>query len=385
MCHLLYLGGLVFSDASKLFGISADSVPVISCVISAFVTAVFWATSFAAGLLTVSTASLLSAKAFSRPSTSLISDPARNLFRIACHIQVFALSRWLHCQLSTMNLLRVYYGVFPTSISLGKLGTSSQSWWDQAPLPIERYAVGFGISSAAVLALIPLSWNHSWEASSIQGSPPGRPAISLKIPKDLSYRSCSEIYYTLLEFVKRICLGIVAGAYMNNWSSKSTTIILLSTTSFQLFFLVLKKPFIKKRVQLVEFILVASCFVLLEKEFSAGAESKNGIFMVLLFLVAFFALMTNECGGGETLETSSSAGRSRSSGSRSSGTADKPWLKQLRELAKSSFSTEGSGTPNDPSSSRTKWSGFWNRNRSGISSKNSSSDSSQNQKDCTKT
>ncbi|KAK3228156.1 hypothetical protein Dsin_008018 [Dipteronia sinensis] len=71
------------------------SVPVISCVISAFVTAVFWATSFAAGLLTLSTASLLSAKAFSRPSTSLISDPARNLFRIACHIQVFALSRWL--------------------------------------------------------------------------------------------------------------------------------------------------------------------------------------------------------------------------------------------------------------------------------------------------
>ncbi|KAK0586982.1 hypothetical protein LWI29_015674 [Acer saccharum] len=92
MCHLLYLGSLVFSDASKLFGISADSVPVISCVISAFVTAVFWATSFAAGLLTVSTASLLSAKAFSRPSTSLISDPARNLFRIACHIQV------LHCR-----------------------------------------------------------------------------------------------------------------------------------------------------------------------------------------------------------------------------------------------------------------------------------------------
>ncbi|KAK0586293.1 hypothetical protein LWI29_004405 [Acer saccharum] len=152
MCHLLYLGGLVFSDASKLFGISADSVPVISCVISAFVTAVFWATSFAAGLLTVSTASLLSAKAFSRPSTSLISDPARNLFRIACHIQVFALSRWLHCQLSTMNLLGVYYGVFPTSISLGKLGTSSQSWWDQAPC---RWSVTLlGLASLLLLFLL---------------------------------------------------------------------------------------------------------------------------------------------------------------------------------------------------------------------------------------
>ncbi|KAK0587702.1 hypothetical protein LWI29_027268 [Acer saccharum] len=287
---------------------------------------------------------------------------------------------------------------------------------------MERYAVGFGISSAAVLALIPLSWNHSWEASSIQGSPPGRPAISLvsryysgnswsrfqvgiipiskvivssplmmkqKIPKDLSYRSCSEIYYTLLESVKRICLGIVAGAYMNNWSSKSTTIILLSITSFQLFFLVLKKPFIKKRVQLVEIILVAcevgvfaSCFVLLEKEFSAGAESLKIVSYGFLLTVLPKNLTKNvqskfplnRSGGGETLETSSSAGRSRSSGSRSSGTADKPWLKQLRELAKSSFSTEGSGTLNDPSSSRTKWSGFWNRNRSGSSSKNSSSD-----------
>ncbi|KAK0587781.1 hypothetical protein LWI29_028925 [Acer saccharum] len=239
-----------------------------------------------------------------------------------------------------------------------------------------------------------------------------------------------RIYYTLLESVKRFCLGIVAGAYMNDWSTKTPAIILLSITSFQLFFLVLKKPFIKKRVQLVVIISVAcevgmfaSCFVLLEKEFSAGAESKIGIFMVILFLAAFFALMTNEwyalyrqtkkldpdeksfltglkivsygflltvlpqnltknirskfplnrSGGGETLETSSSAGRNGSSGSRSSGTTDKPWLKQLRELAKSSFSREGSGTPNDPSSSWTNWSGFWNRNRSGSSSSDSKS------------
>lgn len=241
-----------------------------------------------------------------------------------------------------------------------------------------------------------------------------------------------RIYYTLLESVKRISLGVMAGAYMDDWSSKTPTIILLSITSFQLFFLVLKKPFIKKKVQLVEIIstacqvgVFASCFALLDKEFSPGAESKIGIFMVLLFLIGFFALMANEWyalykqtkkldlddnsfitglkivsygfllillpqyftkdleskfplnrRAGETVETSSSADRNRSSGSRSSGTGDRPWLKQLRDMAKSSFTKEGSGNPNDPSpsTSRPKWSGFWSRNRSGSSSVNSSSD-----------
>lgn len=44
----------------------------------------------------------------------------------------------------------------------------------------------------------------------------------------------------------------------------------------------------------------------------------------------------------------------------SSAATDKPWLKQLSEIAKSSFSKEGSGVMNDPSSShtRTRWSRF---------------------------
>ncbi|KAL4347551.1 hypothetical protein GQ457_17G027120 [Hibiscus cannabinus] len=41
----------------------------------------------------MSTASLQSVGAFSRPSSSFSSDPARILFRSACHIQVFALIR----------------------------------------------------------------------------------------------------------------------------------------------------------------------------------------------------------------------------------------------------------------------------------------------------
>lgn len=238
-----------------------------------------------------------------------------------------------------------------------------------------------------------------------------------------------RIYYTLLESVKRVSLGIVAGAYSRNWSSRTPTIALLCITSFQLFFLVLKKPFIKKKVQLVEIISVSSevgifatCLVLLEKEFSVEGEKKLGIFMLLLFLVGFIAQMINEWyalyaqtkrldlaeksflaglktalfgllilfiprkmikhiegrfsvtqrGDGETPDANSLGERYRSSGSRSSGTTEKPWLKQLRELAKASFSKEGSGSANDPSTSKTRWSGIWGSKKSGSSSVNSS-------------
>ncbi|KAJ6294086.1 hypothetical protein OIU76_022213 [Salix suchowensis] len=242
-----------------------------------------------------------------------------------------------------------------------------------------------------------------------------------------------RIYYTLLETVKRVCLGILAGVYLDSWSSKTPTVVLLSITSFQLFFLVLKKPFIKKKVQLVEIISIscqvgvfATCFILLEKELSTSEETKVGIFMIALFLIGFFAQMVNEWyalyrqvkrldpsekyfltglkiasigflmlfiskrmsqdlesklpakrrSDGETVgETGSSADRNKSSGTWSSGSPDKPWQKQLRELARASFTKERSGSRNDPSTSRTKWSGVWTNKSSGSSSHKTSSDS----------
>jgi hypothetical protein len=241
-----------------------------------------------------------------------------------------------------------------------------------------------------------------------------------------------RIYYTLLESVKRVSLGILAGAYLDNWSSKTPTVVLLSITFFQLFFLVLKKPFIKKKVQLVEIISItsqvsifATCFILLEKKLSTREETRVGIFMILLFLIGFLAQMVNEWyalyrqikwldpseqyfltglktasigfllffiprrlsqnlesklparqhGDRETGgETGSSVDRNKISGSKGSGTPDKPWQKQLRELARASFSKERSGSQNDPSTSRTKWSGFWTNKWSGSSSQKTSSD-----------
>ena len=67
-----------------------------------------------------------------------------------------------------------------------------------------------------------------------------------------------RIYYTLLESVRRVLLGVMAGAYMENSSSTIPSILFLSITCFQLFFLVLEKPFIKKNIQLVEIMSISS-------------------------------------------------------------------------------------------------------------------------------
>ncbi|XP_076928180.1 uncharacterized protein LOC143592048 [Bidens hawaiensis] len=243
-----------------------------------------------------------------------------------------------------------------------------------------------------------------------------------------------RIYYIFIESVKRVTLGILMGTFSRNGYSETPAKTLLCVTSFQLFFMVLKKPFIKKKVQLVEIISVSSqvvifaiCLVLLRKNLSTHDQTKIGITMVCLFLFAFVAQILNEwnsllcrmkqldpnneslftglkiaswgilllfvpskfmknvesqfplkgrqCGG-----TTVPIGRFRSS------TPEQTWMKQLRDLAKSSFSRQGSGRgcggtptdPSDPSSSRTKWSGFWTGMRSGTcssSQKTSSSDS----------
>ncbi|KAK6249525.1 hypothetical protein SCA6_003530 [Theobroma cacao] len=635
--------------ASNVLQVRHYSIPIISSVISIFATAAFLLTCFAAGLLTMSTASLQSVGAFSRPSLSLSSDPARILFRSACHIQVFALSRWLavtlpveyyelarslewsipyfslpwetgHIQpvmmgsspsdgsnsffsraydweisnsfqpkqeefkvaanvyglpLSAMEyrsffenqsmkpeadyildklhsngwrdfdrslfwlaviggslvLLHVFlyfilkckrrdfekqgsYGalIFPrfeiflvilalpcicqasaalvaggtpsgvvvgilllgvvafvllslllflsVGITLGKLlqykevhREGQQFHWYQ---DIIRVTLGPGkrgqwtwkkkANSVHLTMFGPLFEDlrgpPKYMVSQISGDNPSRQGDRIIASDDETEDAEApfiqklfgilRIYYTLLESVKRVSLGVLAGAYLNNWLSKTPVVILLCITSFQLFFLVLKKPFIKKKVQLVEIIslscevgMFATCFVLLEKEFSAGGETKIGIFMLMLFLFGFLAQMITEWyalyeqtkqidtarnsfltglkiasigfllyfipqklmksfesnfpafqrGGEVTADTGVPSDRMRStSGSRSSGTPEKPWPKQLREMAKASFSKDGSKVPTDPSSSGTKWSGFWGTKRSGSSSLSSSSD-----------
>ncbi|EMS45293.1 hypothetical protein TRIUR3_28115 [Triticum urartu] len=80
------------------------SVPASSSSIAIIATVIFAATAIVATLLTVSTSSLIASGAMARPSSYSISEPSRNLLRMACHIQIFALSRWL-----SINLPVEYY------------------------------------------------------------------------------------------------------------------------------------------------------------------------------------------------------------------------------------------------------------------------------------
>lgn len=651
--------------ASNVIQVRHYSLPMISTVFCIFVTALFVATSLVAGLLTVSTASLQAAGAYPRSSPSLTSNPTRNLFRIACYIQVFALSRWLavtlpveyyeftrgiewsvpyfslpwesdhsqpvifssntstssHFFRSRINSSSVAHTIQPSEKgNFEKAGVvygapltameyqtyfESQNFIPEAryisdperstgwksfgrsmfwlaviggslillhtvlllvlkfrksyakgksygALVLPRFEIflmilavpcicfasaaiikgrttsgsiigvllliftsslllslflflSFGITLAKLLQykevhrvgqkfhwyqeLIRVTlgpgkrgqWTWKSEPNSnylakcgplfedLRGPPKYMLSMisgGTRTPLDPIIASDDEtedaeapliqkvfgilrIYYTLLESIRRFILGILAGLYLENSSSKAPTTILLCITSFQLFFLVLKKPYIKKKVQLVEILSIAcevgmfaTILSLSEMNLSIQGERGVGIFLLSLFMLGFLALMANEWyalykqitkldteqnsffvglraatvgfalyfvpekivknlekwlpedkGRRESGESnrlnSTSTERYRSSGSRSStSTSDKPWIKQLREMAKASFK-EGSGGGNAnanananangvdeaSTSNTTRWSGFW-RGRSGSSSnsKTTSSD-----------
>ncbi|GER38508.1 flagellar L-ring protein [Striga asiatica] len=227
-----------------------------------------------------------------------------------------------------------------------------------------------------------------------------------------------RIYYTLIEIVKRVTIGIFAGAYSEIWSSRTPTITLLCMTSFQLFFIVLKKPFIKKKVQLIEIISVSSQVsifaffaVFLDRDFSPEGERRLGISMLLVFLLSFLAEIANEWVALymqiKRLDPSTNSflhglkmafvgfflfvgpqgltkrltrrfpisnETSRSINSRVSG--ERPWLRQIRELARSSLSKDRNKTTSisEPSTSKSRWSGLWKNKRSGSSSASTSTD-----------
>ncbi|KFK34118.1 hypothetical protein AALP_AA5G103800 [Arabis alpina] len=641
--------------ASNILEVKHYSVPVISSVISWVSMYIFLVTSFVAGLLTLSTTSLYSLGAFPRPSPYLISDPTRNLFRTACHIQFFALSRWLpvtlpvdyyefarsiqwiipyfplpweakhneqimvasspfigpHSFISTTPNNRLYpqtssnaeavYGLPLTAMEYRLffetpnlkpeaehiLGLPHHTVWRDfyrimfwiaivggslvllhiflslilkfkkahtekkrsfgafvfprfelflliLALPsvckaarslIQGYfkhqgaaeaSVIVGILVLCIVALLLLAlflflsvgitfgkllqykeihqegqnfhwyqelirvtlgpgkrgqWTWKREENSvyltrlgpvfedlrgppkymltqISGSNPLKQRDDRIIASDDETEDAEapciqklfgilRIYYTFLETVKRVCLGIIAGAFLDNETAKTPIVVLLSITSFQLFFLVLKKPFIKKKVQLVEIISIAcqvgvfaSCLMLLAKDFEEACGKKLGIFMVILFLIGFITQMCNEwyalykqtkrldqinrsfvsglkmfiiglaalilpqklvknkipaaqlegrssSNGGGTPFAAADNRYGNSSGSRSSGSLDKPWLRQIREMAKASFTRDGSNSkvPSDPSGSKSGWSNsIWGTKTSGSSSKDSSSD-----------
>ncbi|XP_010426289.1 PREDICTED: uncharacterized protein LOC104711297 isoform X2 [Camelina sativa] len=615
--------------ASNILEVKHYSLPMLSSVVSWVSTYIFVVTSFIAGFLTLSTTSLYSLGAFPRPSPYLISDPTRNLFRTACHIQLFALTRWLPVtlpvdyfefvrgiqwiipyfplpwetnhkeQIMTSNNAESVFGLPLTAMEYRfffetpnlkpeaehVLGLPHSTVWRDfyrimfwiaiiggslvllhiflslllkfkkahtekkrsfgafvfprfelflliLALPsickaarslIQGYfkhqgaaeaSVIVGILVLCVVAVLLLAlfvflsvgitfgkllqykeihqegetfhwyqelirvtlgpgkrgqWTWKTENSvyltrlgpvfedlrgppkymltQISGSNPLKQRDDRIIASDDENEDAEapciqklfgilRIYYTFLETVKRVCMGIIAGAYLDNETAKTPIVVLLSITSFQLFFLVLKKPFIKKKVQLVEIISIAcqvgvfaSCLMLLMKDLPETSGKKLGIFMVILFLIGYTAQMCNEWYSlykqtkrldqinrsflsglkmfiiglaalilpqkmmKSKIPAAQLEGRSSSnggvafstpenrylnpSGSRSSGSLDKPWLRQIREMAKASFTRERSNSkvPSDPSGSKSGWSSsIWGTKTSGSSSKDSSSD-----------
>lgn len=214
-----------------------------------------------------------------------------------------------------------------------------------------------------------------------------------------------RIYYTLIESVKRVALGIVAGAHASSGrSSRAHAVVVLALASFQLFFMLLKKPFIKKRVQLVEIVAVASevfvfaaCLVLIDRDSGqleqVEESSGIGIAMLGVFSLAFVAQVCNEWNAlyrqvqylspdrssflegakaasvgllllvlpssvlGDRLkateqsppdpDSGSGGGQGVQGGEGLRNSNERSWLGQLREMAKASFSRDGE----DPSSS----------------------------------
>lgn len=629
--------------ASNRLQVRHYSVPIISSLVSIITTVTYAATSIAAAVLTVSTASLLSSGAFSRPAANFISEPSRNLLRIAFHIQVFALSRWLAVTMpieyyefargiewsipyiclpwetgdtnSFVEESSVPNSTYSRPLERSKLGTYKHSFLTKGTLEVDDSLFGIpltpmeyrlflenqnmkpmaefirdphnsngwtyfgrnmfwlavfggglillhaailwtlkfkrknsekqtefgalvfprfeifliflalpcmcqasaaiirgkttggvivgivllGISASLVISLLLFlslgitmgkllqykevhqegqkfhwyqeivrvtlgpgkrgQWTWKDQPNSIylttlgslfedlrgppkymllqiagggsQGKRDDRIIASEDETEDAEAPFIQKlfgilrIYYTFLECIKRVSLGIVAGLYSSERSSRIPSLIILSITSFQLLFLVLKKPFIKKKVQFVEIISVASevgifgaCLILQERDFSDAGEKRVGFFMLAVFVFGFTAQMINEWYSlyrqvlrlGPTKNSFSSGLKialgglllivlparllrdwNEQSDDRAEGDAgltvspntqiprsvessERSWLRQLRELAKASFSREDAGAPTDPSSSTYQTSGFWTGKRSGSSSVASSGD-----------
>nr|XP_023900103.1 uncharacterized protein LOC112011979 [Quercus suber] len=104
-----------------------------------------------------------------------------------------------------------------------------------------------------------------------------------------------RIFYPLLESVRRVLLAIMAGFYKGNSSSKIPTTFSLCINCFHLFFLVLEKPYINKKSQLLEIMSVSSeaCISAISFVLSEEDENKFGVLMVILAVVGILPQLLN--------------------------------------------------------------------------------------------
>ncbi|XP_078428363.1 uncharacterized protein LOC144700744 [Wolffia australiana] len=231
-----------------------------------------------------------------------------------------------------------------------------------------------------------------------------------------------RIYYPVLDTLKRVAVATIAGAANSKGPSKGMVLICLVGTSFQLFFLVLKKPFIKKKAQLAEILAMAAevvvfgcCLGQLRGELSRGCERRIGVALVALVVAVFWVQMGNAwyalwkqvrrlSGNGvsfflglqgaalglvlfffpssatfkemaASLSSPVQEGGGGGGERNASGQGERPWLRQLREMAKASFSRDDVVASSSSTVAQSVWGGLWSGKRSRSTSITSSLDS----------
>lgn len=107
--------------------------------------------------------------------------------------------------------------------------------------------------------------------------------------------------YLIVDLIRRVTLGIIFGAYPSSDHSWSQIGVAFGFTVFQLLYIVLLKPYIRRGVQMVESIcliceagIFAAGLVLLADGHYYDDHKGIGIFMLVLLLISFVSQLVNE-------------------------------------------------------------------------------------------
>ncbi|XWS44002.1 hypothetical protein CRYUN_Cryun15aG0007900 [Craigia yunnanensis] len=119
----------------------------------------------------------------------------------------------------------------------------------------------------------------------------------MKIPLSMRFLGCARSSYIILDLLRRVCLGVIAGSYSSHRSSQSLCALTITLGQFICLFTL--KPHIRRGVYIVESISLlseAGVFGLsmsMNKSISVRAKTLGFLMLALLFL-SFVSQLVNE-------------------------------------------------------------------------------------------
>ncbi|KAB2034431.1 hypothetical protein ES319_D04G085400v1 [Gossypium barbadense] len=119
----------------------------------------------------------------------------------------------------------------------------------------------------------------------------------MKIPLPMRFLGCARSSYIVLDLLRRVCLGVIAGSYSTHRSSQSLCALMVTLVQFICLFTL--KPHIRRGLYIVESISLlseASIFGLslsMNKSNSIRAKTLGFLMLALLFL-SFVSQLVNE-------------------------------------------------------------------------------------------